>query len=44
MPDYDDWFYDSAKLVRMIFTDSDTLLLGELIDHPADITAAKLLP
>lgn len=37
LPDYDYWLFDSRKLVRMHFDDTENFLGGEIIDDPAVI-------
>jgi hypothetical protein len=37
LPNHDYWLFDSRKLVRMHFDDSDALVGGELIEDPAVI-------
>lgn len=37
LPNHDYWLFDSRKLVRMHFDDSDAFLGGEIIEDPAEI-------
>ncbi|MCZ4123323.1 hypothetical protein O3X23_28660 [Streptomyces sp. H39-S7] len=37
LPDHDFWLFDSRKLVRMHFDDSDAFLGGEIIDDAVEI-------
>ena len=37
LPDYDYWLFDSRKLVKMHFDDSENFLGGEIIEDPAVI-------
>jgi hypothetical protein len=41
LPYEDYWLFDSSKLVRMHFDDSDRFLGGELVEDPADIVKAN---
>jgi hypothetical protein len=37
LPNHDYWLFDSRKLVRMHFDDTDAFLGGEVIEDPAEI-------
>ena len=37
LPEHDYWLFDSHKLVRMHFDDSDRFLGGEVVDDPAAV-------
>lgn len=41
LPDYDYWLFDSSKLVRMRFDDSDRFIGGENIEDPSEIVKAN---
>lgn len=41
LPNHDYWLFDSSRLVRMHFDDSDRFLGGELIEDPAEIVRAN---
>lgn len=37
LPNHDYWLFDSAKLVRLHFDDSDAFLGSEIVEDPAEI-------